>query len=187
VIHSVSLMLKCFKAQPGTDTQAFASAIVGILLQYPIDVTRDLCNPFSGLPAQQEFIPSPFDVRQAAEKIMQPRRDSEARAKRIKAQLDERQQIEDQRAKAPRKQTMEEIEDEMHARGLDMPGWKAREKRKIDEKLRAEMSAKYGKAYDDIPDAPPAPEVKGPGRLITWEERETIYAHLPPYNPPKNQ
>jgi hypothetical protein len=130
------------------------TAIVGILLRYPMDVIDEVTSPVIGLPSRQEFMATPFDVRQAAERFMQPRRESEARAKRIKAQLDERQAIEDQRAQPQRKQAMAEIEDEMAARGLIMPGYRARKGCEVDLKLRNEMSRKYGKAYDEIPDLP---------------------------------
>jgi hypothetical protein len=186
VATMVARMLDCFRPSKGVDPQVFATAIVGILLQYPMDVVDEITSPVIGLPSRQEFMPSPFEVKQAAEKIMQPRRESQARAARIKAQLDERDAIEDQR-RQPRKQSMRELEDEMHERGLDMPGWRARQARKIDATLRAEMSAKYGAAYDSIPDLPEEHDVPPvEEKLITWKERETVYGHLPPWNPPRN-
>jgi hypothetical protein len=90
----------------------------------------EITDPIHGLPAKQQFMPSPYDVRQACEARMRPRRESAARQARVKAQLDERKAIADQRAAPERKQTLAEIQVEMRQRGLkgftvtpDLPEW----------------------------------------------------------------
>jgi len=126
----VERMLRCFHRKEGVDPQVFASAIVGILLDYPMEIVMEITDPIHGLPARQQFMPSPYDVRQACEARMRPRRESAARQVRVKAQLDERKAIAEQRAAPERKQTLAEIQVEMRQRGLkgftvtpDLPEW----------------------------------------------------------------
>ena len=126
----VATMLDCFRPSQGVDPYNFLTAIVGILLEYPDEIVRQIIDPIHGLPSQQQFMPSPYDVRQACEARMRPRRESAARQARVKAQLDERKAIAEQRAAPERKQTLAEIQVEMRQRGLkgftvipDLPEW----------------------------------------------------------------
>ena len=85
-------MLSCFRPQQGVDPKVWATAIVGILLRYPIEVAREICNPFTGLAAKQQFMPSPYDVRTAAEELMRPLREKQYRKQATDKQLAEREE-----------------------------------------------------------------------------------------------
>jgi hypothetical protein len=162
VATMVARMLDCFRPSKGVDPQVFATAICGILLRYPMDIIEEITDPVRGLPARQEFMPSPFDVRQMAEKLVAPRyrRQKEEREDReFRAQL--AVEAVAQARDPPKKPWLEfkrDLEDEMAGRGLIMPGYRDRQRQGYDLKLRAEMSAKYGKSYDDIPNASDLPD-----------------------------
>ena len=90
MVNLTATMLRCFKPQAGVDGQVFATAIVGILLRYPMSVVREVTCPFTGLPTKTQFMPTPFDVRQACEELMRPIRDHQYHRQNVERQLAER-------------------------------------------------------------------------------------------------
>jgi hypothetical protein len=53
----------------GGDPEIFITAIVSILMHYPVAVCEEVVDPFFGLPAKLKFPPTPYDVRQACDAI----------------------------------------------------------------------------------------------------------------------
>jgi hypothetical protein len=47
----------------------FITAIVTILLHYPVAIAEEVVDPFHGLPSRLKFPPTPYDVRQACESV----------------------------------------------------------------------------------------------------------------------
>jgi hypothetical protein len=86
--------LKFFPTRPGVDSQAFATAIIGIFLRYPLDIVEHCCDPFTGLPSKQNTTPTPYDVRCFCEEQMRPRRYIDEYNARSKVQLRERMERE---------------------------------------------------------------------------------------------
>jgi hypothetical protein len=66
------------------------AAITANLARYPEDVIRTVTHPTEGLPIKSPFLPNPYEVHQACEAIMAPRREAEARRARTQKQLAER-------------------------------------------------------------------------------------------------
>jgi hypothetical protein len=60
------------------------------LARYPEDIIRHVTHPAEGLPIRCQFLPTIADVYQACEERIRPRREAEARRKRVEKQLAER-------------------------------------------------------------------------------------------------
>jgi len=108
-----------FRSSQGTDPEVFLTAIVAVLMHYPIDVAELCADPYLGLPGQQPYTPTPYDVKQFCEKQLRPRREKADWDQRTRAQIEDRSQ--DLRH-SPR-QTIQEVEDEMAERGVFLPGY----------------------------------------------------------------
>lgn len=63
-------LIRQFKPQAGADPAVFLTAIVTIMVRYPVAVVEEVVDPFFGLPAKLPFPPTPYDVKQACEAIM---------------------------------------------------------------------------------------------------------------------
>jgi hypothetical protein len=124
-------LLSQFRPIEGTDPKVFLTAITSVMMQYPIEIVEKVVDPVAGLPAQQPFTPTPYDVKTACDKLMQPvfgRMD--AYDTRSRAQLEERKQFEDASRRDPDKAaTVRKFEDEMASYGIHMEGWKKRQER----------------------------------------------------------
>jgi len=69
------------------------AVITATLARYPEDVIRSVTH-FTGLPFQQDFLPTVREVYLACEAFMEPRREAEARRQRTAKQLAERAEFE---------------------------------------------------------------------------------------------
>jgi hypothetical protein len=49
--------------------EIFITAIVTILMHYPVKVVEEVVDPFFGLPSKLKYPPTPYDVRQACEEV----------------------------------------------------------------------------------------------------------------------
>lgn len=65
------------------------AVITATLARYPEDVIRVVTH-YTGLPQQQDFLPTVREVYLACEAVVQPRREAEARRLRTEQQLAER-------------------------------------------------------------------------------------------------
>ena len=114
-------LISQFRDPKGADPRVFLTAIVTVLMHYPLEVAARAADPFTGLPSLQPWIPTPYDVKQFLESQMAFSRNKIAWEARSRAQLEERAGIEAQR-KVP-KQTVQEVGDEMAQRGVFLPGY----------------------------------------------------------------
>lgn len=147
---------------------------------YPFDIIEQIADPFFGLPARQNRIPTPYDVRKMADELMAPRL-REARYARgeaaAAAAAAEAAAIEQDRKTRP---TLEEIEDDCAAQGIYFSSWLARNARRLGpgrklhgetaETVRAKFSLTPGQ-WAALPDSPnpglPAAEPGTPGLNIS--------------------
>lgn len=63
-----SVMAACFRRNDADDPAAYVRATVMILTEFSFEVVSRVCHPAKGLPAKQQFLPTPFEVRQACER-----------------------------------------------------------------------------------------------------------------------
>ena len=68
------------------------AVIAATLARYPVDVITTVTR-FTGLPSQQDFLPTVREVYLACEALVGPRREAEARRQRTERQLAERAQF----------------------------------------------------------------------------------------------
>lgn len=83
-------MFGCFRKGEANDPDTYVAAITSTLTKYPEDIVIMVTHPSSGLPVMTDFLPSVKEVYEACESYMQPRREAEARQKRVDKQLAER-------------------------------------------------------------------------------------------------
>jgi len=94
-----------------------------VMSHYPSEILERLIDPFDGLPSRQDKMPTPYDVRKFCDaQVPRPWGLEHARA--------EAQRAQDEAARSTPRQTLAEIEDEMAARGVLMPGYLKRELRR---------------------------------------------------------
>ena len=160
VVSLTHRLLNFFPEKPGVPTDVNAAAVISIFLRFPIDIVERCCDPFTGLASMQNTTPTPYDVRKFCDTLMLPRQVARSRRVSEDMQLAERQQIE--RLRSEQRPTIEEIEDEMAARGIFMCGWIERHRRELgtDGKPHGEtpetVRAKAGlsqEAWDALPDS----------------------------------
>lgn len=171
VIRLTAQLLRFFPPKEGVDPKSFATAICSVLLKYPLDVVEHACSP-EGLPTAQPWTPTPYDVRKFCEAIMTKRWAAEQIAQRVAEQLRDR----DDEARLARdrrqRQRIDQIEDEMAARGIYLSGWIERHKMLWSYRegcpiggsvaaARALIAAERLK-YAALPDAPPRPSQPQP-------------------------
>lgn len=66
------------------------AAITAVLSRYEEQVIKAVTHPAKGLPIRTQFLPTVKEVFEACEEIAQPKREAEARKKRIDKQIAER-------------------------------------------------------------------------------------------------
>ncbi|MGM4987405.1 hypothetical protein [Tardiphaga sp. 841_E9_N1_2] len=66
------------------------AAITATLARYPEDVIKSVTHPATGLPTQSDWLPTVAEVYRACEAMVQPRREAEARERRIAKQIADR-------------------------------------------------------------------------------------------------
>jgi len=108
-----------FRNSQGTDPRAFMTAVVAVMMHYPLDVAEQAADPYFGLPALQQWMPTPYDVKQFCDRMVRPRREAAAWEKRSQEQIRDRRDNDLSRPK----QTVQEVEDEMAKRGIFLPGY----------------------------------------------------------------
>jgi hypothetical protein len=107
-----------FRNSQGTDPRAFMTAVVAVMMHYPLDVAEQAADPYFGLPALQQWMPTPYDVKQFCDRMARPRREAAAWDRRCREQI-----ADSRKAKEGVRQSMEEIEDEMAKRGIFLPSY----------------------------------------------------------------
>lgn len=96
-------MLGCYRRGDANDPEVYATAIIGTLMCFPIEVVREVTDPVFGMPARFKWLPTIAEVREESEAIFSKRMAAVAQANRIDRQLAERAQFE-------REQTVERAE-----------------------------------------------------------------------------
>jgi hypothetical protein len=79
-------LLGAFRRDDANDPEIYVDTIAAILSDYPQDVIAAITDPRAGIQTRQHWPPSPYEVKQACEAEMRPRREGEAHA-RLEAQL----------------------------------------------------------------------------------------------------
>lgn len=83
-------MFGCYRKGDANDPDTYVAAITATLSRYPEDVIRTVTHPATGLPIQNDFLPTVREVYLACEAIERPRREEKAREERVRKQLAER-------------------------------------------------------------------------------------------------
>ncbi len=109
-------LLGCYRTGDAHDPEMYITAVVAVLVTFPVSVMRDVTNPVSGLPSKRNGLPTIKEVREACDEGLR----CLTREDRWNAQA--RQQIEERETLAiehhrPRK-TYEQIVEECRAVGI---------------------------------------------------------------------
>jgi hypothetical protein len=86
------LLFGSFRKGEANDPETFVAVIAATLARYPEDVITTVTH-FTGLPTQQDFLPTVREVYLACEAVIGPHREAEARRQRTERQLAERAQF----------------------------------------------------------------------------------------------
>lgn len=84
------LLFGCYRKGDANDPDTYVAAITAVLSRYPEEVIKAVTHPAKGLPIRTNFLPTVREVHEACEDAAAPRREAEARKKRIEQQLIER-------------------------------------------------------------------------------------------------
>jgi hypothetical protein len=110
-------LLRSFPDAGSRDVEVFATAVVTILMHYPLDVVEEVCDPYYGLPSKQNWVPTLFEIRKACDAVAIPRQRAAARQAQLEQQLRERGEEERRLLAAPRP-TYEEIKADLAKHGI---------------------------------------------------------------------
>lgn len=88
------LLFGCYRKGDANDPETFVAAITAVLSRYDESVIRAVTHPAKGLPIRTNFLPTVKEVYEACEALAAPKREEEARKKRIEKQMAERQKLE---------------------------------------------------------------------------------------------
>lgn len=88
------LLFGCYRKGDANDPETYVAAITAVLSRYEESVIRAVTHPAKGLPIRTNFLPTVKEVFEACEALDEPRREAEARKKRIEKQLAEREESE---------------------------------------------------------------------------------------------
>lgn len=133
------------------DPEVYTAAILAILSDYDEGVQQSVVDPRGGLPSQVQWLPTPKEVRDYCEIVEARLRREKERDAGIRAQLAERQQLEEFRLLNPPKETWAQTRADLERRGFQF----SRKKRV--EVTADELMAKHGvsrEQWDAIPDLP---------------------------------
>lgn len=84
------LLFGCYRKGDANDPDTYVAAITAVLSRYDESVIRAVTHPSKGLPIRTNFLPTVKEVFEACEHLAAPKREAEARAKRIEKQIGER-------------------------------------------------------------------------------------------------
>lgn len=145
---SAHRLLGCYRTGDAHDPETYISAVVAVLVTFPVSVMREVTDPVGGLPSKLNWLPTVKEIREACDERLRmltlaDRWDAQARR-----QIEEREtlQIAHQR---PRK-SYEQIVEECRAAGI-MIGPKGKTAVDI-----GEIRNRYGisqEQWNAIPDA----------------------------------
>lgn len=88
------LLFGCYRKGDANDPETYVAAITAVLSRYEEQVIRAVTHPAKGLPIRTQFLPTVKEVFDACEEIAAPKREAEARKKRIEKQISERDEME---------------------------------------------------------------------------------------------
>jgi hypothetical protein len=109
------LLLGCYRTGEANDPVTYVAAITAILARYPEDVITTVTHPATGLPKQKSWLPTIKEVSVACDEAAEFNLQNEARLKRVREQLEERER--DDRDEKP---TLQQMKDKYgHDWGLD--------------------------------------------------------------------
>lgn len=91
------LLLGCYRTGEANDPVTYVAAITAVLARYPEHVITTVTHPATGLPKKSSWLPTIKEVFDACEAAVLYDVNNEARLKRIKEQLETREQDENRR------------------------------------------------------------------------------------------
>lgn len=83
------LLFGCYRKGDANDPETYVAAITAVLSRYDETVIRAVTHPAKGLPIRTNFLPTVKEVYEACEVLAAPKREEEARKKRIEKQIAE--------------------------------------------------------------------------------------------------
>jgi hypothetical protein len=69
----------CYRASDANDPRTYIAAATATLACYPEPIVRLVCDPVSGLPSQDKWLPSIAEIRVACDRLMAPAHAQERR------------------------------------------------------------------------------------------------------------
>lgn len=148
IAKQAKLLLGCYRTGEANDPAVYSGAVIAALSDYPLDVVREVVDPRRGLPSKSKWLPTVFEIKEACEAVMAPRR---READRL-AREEERKRTLPPPVDRTNRPTYAELRDRCHAVGL-MIGDR---KKPVAGVSPAKIQAKYNispEAWNTIPDA----------------------------------
>jgi hypothetical protein len=71
-MEEAMILFGCYPSSAAYDADTFVLAVAKTLALYPIEIVRSVCDPITGLPGENKWLPSVAEIREACEKRMQP-------------------------------------------------------------------------------------------------------------------
>jgi hypothetical protein len=91
--HWASQLQSLFPQTQQPITPEFMVAMAALMAGYSEKVLKAVCSPVTGIATKMKFMPTLFELKQALEEEARPFVEDEARQKRIKEQLSEREKV----------------------------------------------------------------------------------------------
>jgi hypothetical protein len=90
-------LLGCYRTGDANDPEIYVSAVISVLVRYPVEIIREVTEPSTGLPGKSNWLPTVAEVRNECEVLAARERRKIEREQQISEQLEARKQITDQR------------------------------------------------------------------------------------------
>jgi hypothetical protein len=90
-------LLGCYRTGDANDPEIYVSAVISVLVRYPVEIIREVTEPSTGLPGKSSWLPTVAEVRNECEVLAARERRKIEREQQIAEQIQARTQITYQR------------------------------------------------------------------------------------------
>lgn len=94
-------MLGCYRVGDAHDPETYITAVVAVLVGYPVWIIQSVTDPASGIPSKIKFLPAVAEVKTACEELYGPHRYAEEWDKRASVTVESRLALPNYRPQMP--------------------------------------------------------------------------------------